>query len=43
MSKKFLVILVSLVLIGLAFPVTPAWAQEQEEGTISRRTQSSIQ
>ena len=35
MSKKFLVILVSLVLIGLAFPVTPVWAQEQEEGTIS--------
>lgn len=43
MSKKFLVILASLVLIGLAFAVTPVWAQEQEKGTISRRTQSSIQ
>lgn len=30
MNKKLLVILVSLLLVGLAFPATPAWAQEQE-------------
>lgn len=30
MSKKLLVILVSLLLVGLAFPATPTWAQEQE-------------
>ncbi len=31
MSKKFLVILVSFVIIGLAFPVSPVWAQEEAE------------
>ncbi len=36
MSKKFLVILASLVLIGLAFPASPVWAQEEaEEGVVS--------
>ena len=35
MSKKFLVILTSLVLIGLAFTVSPIWAQEHETETVS--------
>ena len=35
MNKKILVILTSLLFVGLAFPVSPVWAQEQEEETIS--------
>jgi len=31
MSKKFLVILASFVIIGLAFPASPVWAQEGAE------------
>jgi len=30
MNKKLLVIVTSLLIVGLAFPATPAWAQEQE-------------
>lgn len=35
MNKKILVILVSLLFVGLAFPVSPVWAQEQEAETVS--------
>ncbi len=35
MNKKFLIILTSLLLVGLAFAVTPVWAQEQGEETVS--------
>jgi len=42
MNKKILVILTSLLLIGLAFTVTPVQAQEQEPSSIGEVSDPGI-
>ena len=42
MNKKLLVIVTSLLIVGLAFPATPAWAQEQEDISIGEVSDPGI-